>query len=222
MCGRFTLHHTSDQLVERFAVEDPGLPLVPRYNIAPSQPLALALEKKRRILDVAQWGLVPFWAKDPKIGRRMINARAETAAEKPAFKGALKYRRCIIPASGYYEWQKKGAEPVPTYIRPSDASLLSMAGLWEEWSAPEGETLRTCTIITTQANAFTAPIHHRMPLLLSPAQEAVWLDPQLQNPADLADLLASEPEAPLVAHPVSKRVNVPTFDEPTCIEPLAA
>ncbi|NKB71258.1 MAG: hypothetical protein GKR89_29650 [Candidatus Latescibacteria bacterium] len=222
MCGRFTLHHSMDQIVERFAVEDPGLPLEPRYNIAPSQPLTLALHNNRRRLDIAHWGLVPFWAKDPKMGRRMINARAETLAEKPAFKGALKYRRCLIPASGYYEWQTQGEERVPTYIRPGDAGLLAMAGLWEEWSAPEGETLRTCTIVTTQANAFTAPIHHRMPLLLTPAQEAVWLDPQRQNPADLAALLTSKSELPLVSHSVSKQVNIPTFDDPSCIEPLAA
>ena len=220
MCGRFTLHHTTQETVERFEVEQATIEFEPRYNIAPSQPVAVVLQQEERSLEAFKWGLVPFWAKDPKIGNRMINARSETLAEKPAYKTALKRRRCLIPASGFYEWKKEGEARVPTYIHLNDSRIFSLAGLWEEWQAPDGETLHSCTIITTQANDFMAPIHHRMPVIFEPEQERAWLDPALQDPDELIDLLQSCPDQELATHPVSRQVNVPTFDDPACIQPL--
>jgi putative SOS response-associated peptidase YedK len=221
MCGRFTLHHTTQETIERFSVDQSTIDLEPRYNIAPSQPVAVVLQRQQRTLEAFKWGLVPFWAKDPKIGNRMINARSETLAEKPAYKTPLKRRRCLIPTSGFYEWKKQADERIPTYIYLRDTRLFALAGLWEEWSAPDGETLYSCTIITTQANQFMSQIHHRMPIIFNPVQEEIWLDPAVQDPAELLPLLQPYAEEKMAAHPVSRQMNVPTFDEPACIEALA-
>lgn len=224
MCGRFTLHHSTDEVKERFAVEQAGIGLRPRYNIAPSQPVAtvLLMDGARR-LEPLQWGLVPSWAKDPKIGSRMINARGETVAEKPSFRGAFKYRRCIIPCSGYYEWRKggeDGKEKIPTYLYMKDEALFGMAGLWEEWNGPDGEVLHTCSIITVEASEFVSAVHHRMPVVLEGEDEARWLDPKEQDARSLTGLLRPYDGA-MGAHAVSKRVNVPVFDEPECIAAAA-
>ena len=220
MCGRFTLHHPADEVVERFAVDQAGMDLAPRYNIAPSQPVAVVLQRDTRVLEAFKWGLVPSWAKDPKIGNRMINARGETLGEKPAYRNALKRRRCLIPASGFYEWKKAGDQRLPTYIHRRDTRLLALAGLWEEWHPPEGDPLHSCTIITTSANEFMAGIHHRMPVIFHPEQEAAWLDPELQEVDDLVALLQPDPDPDLEAHPVSRQVNRPGFDDPACIQPV--
>ena len=221
MCGRFTLHHATEEITQRFNIDDFTLSFQPRYNIAPTQPVAAVLQNKSRTLEPLQWGLVPFWAKDPKIGNRMINARAETVAEKPAFRAALKYRRCLIPTSGYYEWRKIDDERLPTYIHRADSAPFAFAGLWEEWHAPEGDLLHTCTIITTEASDQLSAIHHRMPVIFNPEQEGIWLDPDLQDGRDLLELLRQTSSDELTSHPVSKQVNVATFDAPANIEPTA-
>ena len=220
MCGRIALHHSDDVILEHFRVEQAEIDLQPRYNIAPSQPVAVVVNEGKRALAEHRWGLIPSWAKDAKIGNRMINARSETVAEKPAFRAALKARRCLIPASGFYEWKKRGEQRVPHYIRRADAEPLGLAGLWEEWRAPGGQALRTCTIITTQANPFMARLHHRMPVILNPDQGAAWLDPELAGPQELLAQLPPHPADYLASHLVSRQVNSPAFDSPACIEPV--
>ena len=219
MCGRFTLYHSKEQLEARFQAET-AVAFAPRYNIAPTQPVAVVLQHQKRTLEAFKWGLVPFWAKDAKIGSRMINARAETIAEKPAYRAALKRRRCLIPASGYYEWKKEGKEKRPTYIHFDDGHLFSMAGLWEEWTSPDDELLHTCTIITTSANDFMAPIHHHMPVIFSPELEEAWLDSSMEDPEKLTALLQPYSGGGMVAHPVSRQVNAAAYDAPDCIAPL--
>ncbi len=219
MCGRFTLYHTPDEIAERFQVSD-----VPeteaRYNIAPTQNVAVVTQNGARHLENYVWGLVPSWAKDPSIGSRMINARAETLAEKPSFRTALSRRRCLLPADGFYEWQApaEGASgKTPTYLHRRDSGLFAFAGLWDEWHAPDGSPLRSCTIITTTPNAAAAPIHNRMPVILRPEDEAFWLDPAVSDPRDLLPLLAPYPADLMETYPVSRRVNVPTVDDAALI-----
>jgi len=227
MCGRFTLHHSADELAARFDAQ-PTLPdIEPRYNIAPSQPLAAVIQATPdgpRQIEALHWGLIPFWAKDPAIGNRMINARAETLAEKPAFRHALTRRRCLIPADGFYEWRKEGGKSQPFHIRISTGDLFAFAGLWETWKRPDdGQTLRSCTIITVPANPLMAPIHDRMPAILRPHDEARWLDTaHLRDPNDLLDLLGPYEDDVMEAYAVSKLVNAPVNDDPACIEPLPA
>lgn len=220
MCGRFTLTQPAQAVAERFGVQLMLFKPSPRYNIAPSQPVAVVVQNGERRLEVCQWGLVPFWAKDPEIGNRLINARAETLAEKPAFKYSLTRRRCLIPADGFYEWRKEGNRRVPVYIRRRDGGLFAFAGLWDEWQSPDGSPLRTCTIITTEPNALIATIHNRMPAILKPEHEALWLDPSLKDPTQLLRMLQAYPEAELEAYPVPPRVNNPNSDDPLCIQPL--
>jgi len=219
MCGRFTLHHSTEDIAERFLVEQTMLDLVPRYNIAPSQPVPVVVQRDSRILDAYKWGLVPSWAKEAEIGNRLINARAESVAEKPAFRSALRSRRCLIPASGYYEWKRQDGRKTPHYICRTDGRPFAMAGIWEEWTTPEQAVLRTCAIITTEPNAFAATIHTRMPAILTPAAEAEWLDPGGRGPRDIVAPL--QPFAgDLTAHPVAALVNRPSFDDPACIDPV--
>lgn len=219
MCGRFTLTQSAQAVAERFGVQLVLFKPAPRYNIAPSQPIAVIMQNGERRLEACQWGLVPFWAKDPEIGNRLINARAETLAEKPAFKYSLTRRRCLIPADGFYEWRQEGNRRVPVYIRRRDGALFAFAGLWDEWQSPDGSPLRTCTIITTEPNALIAPIHNRMPAILKPEHEALWLDTSLKDPIQLLTMLRAYPEAEMEAYPVSPRVNNPRNDDPLCIQP---
>jgi putative SOS response-associated peptidase YedK len=222
MCGRFALHHGAEELRARFAVEQMVADLAPRYNIAPTQPVAVVLQRELRVLDRFRWGLVPFWAKDPKIGSRMINARSESVAEKPAYRGALGSRRCLIPASGFYEWKRRGEEKIPTYVHRADGRPFAMAGLWERWSAPDDHTLHTCAILTTRASEFMADIHDRMPVILTPDQERAWLDSALGDPGELVSLLQPYEADDLAAYPVSREVNAPAHDAPDCIAPVEA
>ena len=222
MCGRFVLHHEIDSLCENLSVEQSRFEIGPRYNIAPTQLVAVVLAGKEgqgRALDAHKWGLIPFWSKDPKIGSRMINARAETVAEKPAFRAALRYRRCLIPTSGYYEWQKTDDGKIPHYLHMADNRPFAMAGLWEEWISPDEEIVRSCAIITTEANAFAAQIHHRMPVILDENGQAAWFDYSLKNPAHITAPLVPYAKDDMAAHPVSTRVNTATFEDPCCIEP---
>jgi putative SOS response-associated peptidase YedK len=222
MCGRYSLIIGMEQLVIRFGIGRVEAELVPRYNVAPTQimPVVVGQEGKRE-LRMMQWGLVPFWAKDKTIGSRLINARVETVAEKPAFKYALRQRRCIIPADGYYEWQKTGAGKQAMRIVRPDREPFGLAGLWEQWRDPAGDPLFTYTILTTSPTAPVKHIHDRMPLVLNPEQEGYWLDGLLgTTPSEIGSFinnLWSPPE--LTSYPVSNLVNTPRNDDPLCIAP---
>ncbi|MGE0126992.1 MAG: SOS response-associated peptidase [Blastocatellales bacterium] len=224
MCGRYTLHHNPEEIAERFDVELVEELLAPRYNIAPSQIIPVIrparLNAQSREMAGCKWGLIPFWAKDPKIGNNLINAKAETIAEKPSFKQAFAKRRCLIPADGFYEWQKRGKAPSqPMYIRRRDGGLFAFAGLWEEWKSPEGEPIETCTIITVEPNELISKIHHRMAAILSPDDEAAWIDPK-SGVDDLLQMLRPYDSNELEAIPVSRKVNSPAFDGAACIAPI--
>lgn len=221
MCGRFTLAATSDDLADHYSLQE--LPFVaPRYNIAPTQPVAAVRldQKGARQLTHFLWGLIPSWAKDPAMGAKMINARSETVADKAAFRAAFKRRRCLIPATGFYEWQRTNGHKQPMYIHEAQRGLLSLAGLWEVWTSPDGGELETCTILTTTPNTLMKPIHDRMPVILDPADYTMWLDNEAP-PDQLQHLLRPADPARLVAYPVSTMVNRVQNDSPDCIRPLA-
>lgn len=215
MCGRFTLTVDPAELQELFGLSEPApAALTPRYNIAPTQPVAVIPNREPRRLELFQWGLIPSWAKDPKIGNSLINARAETAAEKPAFRAALKRRRCLIPADGFYEWKKTGKTKTPMYIQMKGGLPFAFAGLWEVWSAPDGSTVPTCTILTTTANALVREIHDRMPVILPPEAFGVWLTPGELPVAEAQAWLKPFAAEALTARLVSTRVNNPRSEGP--------
>lgn len=223
MCGRFTLLIPGEELAESFQLESAPT-LAPRYNIAPTQPVAAVRhnsDRGRRELVHMHWGLVPFWAKDPSIGSRMINARSETVSEKPAFRAAFKYRRCIVPASGFYEWRKQNGHKQPYYIHHKDGAPLALAGLWEHWQSADGSELESCTILTTTPNDMMRDLHNRMPVILEPADYDVWLQSDGQNQGELQHLLRPAADEMLTAYPVTTFVNRPQNDAPDCIAPLA-
>ncbi|GAB4455153.1 MAG: SOS response-associated peptidase [Armatimonadaceae bacterium] len=225
MCGRFTQHHTTEEVQSRFVVSATLFDPVPRYNAAPTQPIAVVVQEastRERILDGFQWGLIPFWAKDPAIGNKLINARSETVAEKPAYKGLLKRRRCIIPADGFYEWERREGGKVrqPFHFRRRDGNLFGFAGLWDQWDSPDGSSLLTCTILTTNANDTVGKVHDRMPVILqSPDDEAQWLDDTVSDTATLQALLLPYPDSLMEAVMVSRRVNSPMVDSLELILP---
>lgn len=222
MCGRFTLTVDPGELQDLIPdLVIPG-PVQPRYNIAPSQPVAVVANRGENRLDYFVWGLIPSWAKDPTIGNRMINARAETLAERPAFRNSFRRKRCLILADGFYEWkQTNGASrKQPMYIYLKDRRPFAFAGLWDTWFAPDGSEVRSCTIITTQPNELLQSIHNRMPVILHRDAYAQWLDPQPQSAELLSSLLVPYPAHEMAAHPVSRLVNKPDFDSPECIQPL--
>jgi len=224
MCGRFTLTTSAEVVAEFFELAD--LPeLTPRYNIAPSQPVPAVLldgEHRLRRLDHLRWGLVPFWAKDPAIGYRMINARSDGVENKPAFRAAFKKRRCLVAADGFYEWQKQegSKRKQPYYIRMTGGGVFAFAGLGEHWESPDGAALDTCTILTTEPNALMKPLHDRMPVILPRESFAAWLDPAQQTPDPILRLLRPFPAKAMSAFPVSTTVNNPANDTPACLEPL--
>ena len=222
MCGRFTLFEADKILSREFGVS--GIPpLSPRYNIAPSQAVAAvrtASAGTGRELALLRWGLIPSWSKDPAIGNRLINARAETVREKPSFRNAFRRHRCLIPANGFYEWQRLERGKQPYFVRMRDERLFAFAGLWDRWESPDKGVIESCTILTTVANAVLSTIHDRMPVILPPAEYARWLDPALQNTDSLAPLLAPFPAEEMLAFPVSPRVNIPTVDDQECMAPL--
>jgi len=222
MCGRFTLFEADNILSKEFGVS--GIPpLSPRYNIAPSQPIAVVRTPTAgsgRELALLRWGLIPSWSKDPAIGNRLINARAETAREKPSFRNAFRRHRCLIPTNGFYEWQRQERGKQPYFVRMRDDRLFAFAGLWDRWESPDKGVIETCTILTTAANAVLAPIHDRMPVILPPAEYARWLDPGLLDTDSLGPLLVPFPAEDMLALPVSPRVNAPTVDDEKCMAPL--
>jgi putative SOS response-associated peptidase YedK len=223
MCGRFTFAISPELLAEVFGV--PVLEELPRrYNIAPSQQVPIIREAATdgRYLSSVRWGLVPHWAKDPSIGNRMINARCETVHEKPAFRQAIRARRCIVPASGFFEWAASPAGKSPHYVTMQDGSPLAFAGIWDSWKTPEGEILETCAILTTTANSLMAPLHDRMPVLLHLSEFDLWLDRSMNNPEKLQRLYQSYPAELLQEREVSSMVNNPTHDTPENITPVNA
>ena len=218
MCGRYTLRTPVDSLVERFEIEEHPSSITPNYNIAPTQEVATVVEEDdKRKLEMFHWGLIPSWAKDPAIGNKMINARAETVSEKPSFRSAFKKRRCLILADGFYEWQKTDDGKQPYHIKMQDDSPFAFAGLWEVWDK-YGEEIRSGTIITTDANDLMNEIHHRMPVILHPEDYAIWLDPDFDEKEALTSLLKPYPADPMQAYPVSRRVNKPSNNEPSVLE----
>ena len=221
MCGRITLSSSGREIASHFEL-DPHAPvpdLRPRYNIAPSQDVTTVRQALagRRVLSLERWGLVPHWAKEPSIGNRLINARAETLAEKPAFREALRLRRCIVPADGFFEWSGRGAERSPYLFRRGDRALLGIAGLYERWRGEAGEVIDSCILITTEANQTLRAFHDRMPVILSPGDYRPWLDRDLQESDAVLPLLAPCPEAWLEPSPVSTRINNPRNDDPDCL-----
>jgi putative SOS response-associated peptidase YedK len=220
MCGRFTLRTGSAALAEQFQLADiPDLP--PRYNIAPTQEVAVIRHTNgSNTAALLRWGLVPFWARDTAIGAKMINARAETVAEKPAFRAAFQSRRCLIMADGFYEWQAMGSgrRKQPIYLHMRDQCPFAFAGLWETWQGQDG-TLQSCTILTTEPNDLVQPIHNRMPVILRPTDYALWLDPDVREPEPLQACLQPYPSDALTAYPVSPYVNNVHHDDPQCVAP---
>jgi putative SOS response-associated peptidase YedK len=218
MCGRYTLIKLEQVLANFPAVLlPPGL--VPRYNIAPTQPVLVLPNDHPKLFERVHWGLVPSWAKDPSIGSRMINARAETLDEKPVFRTALRRRRCLVPADGFYEWRKepKGGK-TPMYIRMKTGEPFAFAGLWDEWHSPDGSVLRSCTVITTSPNDLMKPIHDRMPAILPREDYPRWLAKEEQPPEKMAELLGPYPAEEMEAYPVSRLVNRPANDVADCIK----
>ena len=219
MCGRYNLITDAQAFVDFFELRN-SLAIPPRYNIAPSQniPVVRRMDNHREA-GLLHWGLIPHWAKDRKIAYKMINARAETVAEKPAFRSALRHRRCLIPATGFFEWQATQDGKQPYNITLRGGGLMAFAGLWESWTSHDGERIDSCTIIVTEANESLRPVHDRMPVILAPEHYAVWLDPAVQNPNQLQTLLRPCPSAFITAYPVSRVVGNPANDGPICVAP---
>ena len=225
MCGRTSLTATPEELAEAFALDEVPA-LAPRYNIAPTQPMpavrVFAATGKRR-LGLLRFGLVPHWAGDPSVGARLINARSETAKARAAFRDPFRERRCLVPATGFYEWRRVNRDRQPYLLHRRDGRLMGLAAVWDRWRpAPgvEGEPIESCAILTTPANELVARLHDRMPLVLDPADFALWLDPQVTDPARLLPLLRPYPAEEMVAVPVSPRVNSPHNDDPSLVEPI--
>lgn len=222
MCGRYFLHSSIEHLVALFG-RMPAPRLVPRYNIAPSQCVALVRENATggRELAMARWGLVPGWSQGPDSRFSMINARSETVAEKPAYRAALRYRRCLIPADGFYEWRAEAGGKQPYVLRPRTPGPLALAGLWEEWLAPDGTAVESCSILVGPANLQIRALHARMPVVIAPVDYSRWLDRHQQHPASIAYLLTGNAMPELDIYPVSARVNNPQHDDDGLIAPLA-
>ncbi len=234
MCGRFVLRASPDQIRELFQLnEEPYVE--PRYNIAPTQPVGIVRmdpEQQARAWALTLWGLVPSWSKDPSMGQKLINARAEGIAEKPSFRAAFKRRRCLVPASGFYEWKKEGSRKVPHFITTTDGApgqpdpLFAIAGLWETWHAPDGGELQTCTLITTEANELLRDLHDRMPVIIAPEEYDLWLGSgRDDSPAHLSEskhLLRPYPAERMTHWQVSQQVNNVRNEGEANIEPLQA
>ncbi len=211
MCGRFTQRKPQQNLVVRFSVGNVLFDTSPRFNISPTQLIAAITMADAPQLVGFRWGLIPSWAKDAKIASKMINARSETLEEKPSFRTPFQKRRCLIPTDGWYEWKQTDNGKQPYFFHRRDDELFAFAGLWEEWKSPEGERIQTCTIITTEANELAADFHHRMPVVLRPEAESLWLDPAALM-AEIFDLLIPYPDNDLEIYPVSRAVNSPAND----------
>jgi len=218
MCGRFTLCQSAETLAEIFQLDQVPV-LEPQYNIAPTTQVATVLvnQDRKRQLRLLHWGLIPAWAKDPKIGTKMINARAETVTEKPAFRSAFKHRRCLVLADGFYEWHLSQGRKQPYHIRMRNEQPFGFAGLWEHWQGPDGNQIDSCTLLTTDPSELVRPIHNRMPLILHPQDYDLWLDPEAHTLELLQPLFHPYPSEEMTAYPVSTRVNNPANNDPECV-----
>ncbi len=224
MCGRVTIQTPAAEIAREFALVGVRAAIErPRYNLAPTQLMPVVLNDGERMLDALRWGLIPSWAKDAAIGSKLINARSETVAEKPSFRSALKRRRCLVLVDGWYEWQQTTKPKRPFLFRRKDKRPLAFAGLWEEWHAPDtGEVLRTCAVLTTGPNRLMERIHDRMPVILPPEAQQVWLRPEPQEASVLQPLLVPlADESLLEAYEVARVVNSPMNDVAACVEPVA-
>ena len=222
MCGRYFLHSTADQLTRLFG-EMPMPLLAPRYNIAPSQPVPVVRENAagKREMVLLHWGLVPGWSKGPDNRYSMINARVETVASKPAYRNALRYRRCLIPADGFYEWRAVAEGKQPYVLRAADKAPLALAGLWEHWQDDQGNELESCAIIVRAANRQVSRVHDRMPVVIAPDAFKLWLDSKMQKSQPIETLMAAQQPPELDIYPVSRAVNSPRNDRPDLLEPVA-
>jgi putative SOS response-associated peptidase YedK len=220
MCGRYGFV-PGKNFEERFQVELTQ-ELLPSYNVAPGASMPVVVHNSRNRVELMKWGLIPFWAKDPNIRYKTINARAESVASSPAFREAFKRRRCLVPASGFYEWQQTERGKLPHFIHLKEAELFAFAGLYDVWKDTEGNELRTYTIITTIPNKLMQPIHNRMPVILHPDDEAMWIDPKMNDTKALHALLNPFPDTYLEAYPVSRAVNTPATNTPALIDRVAA
>ncbi len=224
MCGRFTLSASPAAIADHFGLQETPL-LEPRFNVAPGQKIAtisaVSGDAQHPVFGWRRWGLVPSWAKDEKIGNRLINARSETVAEKPAFRAAIRCRRCLVPADGFYEWAGSKGSKQPYFIGLSDRALFAFAGLWERWSDPAGEPLESCTLLTTQAAEALRALHERMPVIVDRDDYALWMNPELEDPDRLAAVIDRNLGAALDFFPVSTHVNDVRRDDPRCLEAIA-
>jgi putative SOS response-associated peptidase YedK len=220
MCGRFYLDVANEKLKAHYQLRQvPNL--VARYNIAPTQDIPVVRQSEQgRELVMLHWGLIPSWAREEKSHYSMINARAETVASKPAFRSAFRKRRCLIPASGFYEWQSQAKHKQPYAIAMQDGELFSMAGVWGHWEGDDGKIIESCSIIVTNANKVLRPIHERMPVIIAPGDYEKWLTSRGVEIDNLTPLLLPYPSTGMRVYPVSRRMNNPVFDEPSCIEPV--
>ena len=220
MCGRFSLTASFEQIAQQFNLSK--IPeSQPRYNIAPSQDIATLVQSKvgeEKQFQWMRWGLVPHWAKDIKIGYKLINARVETVTEKPSFRSAIKQRRCLILADGFYEWQLQGKQKQPYYFQLESGEVFAFAGLWETWNSPEDEQVISCTILTTAADEVVSPIHGRMPIIVPSQHYEAWLDSEITQPQKVLPLVTQSDRASLQAKPVSTMVNNPKCDRIECLE----
>ncbi len=221
MCGRFTLTLSPEELQAAFPNFGIPVDLPPSYNIAPSQPIPVVINDGSNQLDFYTWGLIPSWTKPDKLGKyNLINARSETAAEKPSFKSSFRRKRCLVLADGFFEWSKStgAAAKTPYYITMKDQSPFAFAGLWEIWNSPEGDELKSACILTTKPNPVVKPIHDRMPVILPEKSYTDWLSPAEARPEELQSLLTSYPAEAMQAYPVSTYVNSPKNNSPQCIQ----
>ncbi|MBN2983507.1 MULTISPECIES: SOS response-associated peptidase [Cohnella] len=223
MCGRYTITVTLEELIARYMAGQVAVPFyAPRYNVAPGQLVpAIVSDGRGNRLGQLKWGLVPPWAEDAKIGYKMINARAETLADRPAYRDAYRRKRCLLPADGFYEWKAADGAKRPYRISLRSKKLFSLAGLYETWTSPSGEVVHTCTVVTTAPNRLMADIHDRMPVILREEDESVWLDRRIREPERLNRLLAPYPDEEMEAYEVDKRVGNVANDDPSCIERIS-
>ncbi|AFV02193.1 MULTISPECIES: SOS response-associated peptidase [unclassified Dehalobacter] len=219
MCGRFTLTLTFQEVAEILKITD-EIDWKPRYNIAPMQPILAMTNDGMNHVKLFQWGLVPFWAKDPSSGSKMINARAETVDTKPSFKNSFQTKRCLVLADGFYEWKREGKSKIPYRFTLKDRNVFGFAGIWDSWTSLDGKTIDSCSIITTEANALMASIHDRMPVILDKEKEEIWLDPTLSDPILLKSLLIPYNAKQMNHYEVSPKVDSPKYDLNECIQPI--
>ena len=223
MCGRYRLSRRKQVVEEYFGTVSGDEEWGPRFNIAPTQPIPVIRRNPKepiRELSLMRWGLIPSWAKDSSAAARMINARSETASAKPSFRDAMKYRRCLIPADGFYEWAKTAKGKQPYCFEVNDGELFAFAGLWDRWKDPSGKTVETCSILTTTPNAVTSPVHDRMPVILSPDGYDLWLDPGMRDAGAASELLKPYDARLMRCYPVSTRINRVANDDAECSSPV--